>query len=653
METTRDTPIATRSFVRETNFLTEGRAIVNSVEASAFVGSQVGRTLDDRPFMIFVRMEDLARIQVIRMLRKLAIWVKPEPDYYSSNLSKTRATFELRRLLSLHGFDKTTVDGVNDGAIFLTDKFSWEFNRVVSNQSSKKEGLEKVLELIRENTHPVFVDDVIVRAYFTNRNVSQKSESTIQDESDEDEITEITNVEEGLSSLGQQPETLQKVAEKLIEAPTAEDRTMLLESLSNAINDLDLTVTNTTALVRGAEGEAQMRILSLEGRISEMKEQMTRMDTEAAVLTEDMDKTEHRHEKEIKRLQSANAKTIETLTLEKELLSQQVEKLLAKKTETPRPTPVLESESDTDEYEEDIVIPRHAKGSGSRRTVPLIASVEPEEKPEKPADKFLATPSKFGMKTWDEEDCSFLEHLSRLEMGLAQAELKGCSVKTQQNLILMTLPTGYDWAADFMEEEDRETMAKFKAKLTELICGTDADQTSALLSAHRKENENILSYFRRLKSLYAYCTNQESGETTTYGLYTFYNKLAEAMPQIARIEFTRLCEDAMANKKFTFDALKKFTVQAARKAPKTTSPMLAEISNKEQSPRQHMSPSGSSVPTSGPTTKTTGQRETRRCYVCRKIGHIAKNCYLRKSQAKQAEREANDRESKDEKGRVH
>ena len=75
METTRDTPIANRSFVQETNFLTEGRAIVNSVEASAFVGSQVGRTLADRPFMIFVRMEDLARIQVIRMLRKLAIWV--------------------------------------------------------------------------------------------------------------------------------------------------------------------------------------------------------------------------------------------------------------------------------------------------------------------------------------------------------------------------------------------------------------------------------------------------------------------------------------------------------------------------------------------------------------------------------------------------
>ena len=41
-----------------------------------------------------------------------------------------------------------------------------------------------------------------------------------------------------------------------MEAPTSEINTMLLVSLSNAINVLDLTVTKTTALVRGAEGEA-------------------------------------------------------------------------------------------------------------------------------------------------------------------------------------------------------------------------------------------------------------------------------------------------------------------------------------------------------------------------------------------------------------
>ena len=49
------------------------------------------------------------------------------------------------------------------------------------------------------------MDNVIVRAYFKNCNVSEKSESTIKDESDEDNITEITKLEEGHSSLGQQP----------------------------------------------------------------------------------------------------------------------------------------------------------------------------------------------------------------------------------------------------------------------------------------------------------------------------------------------------------------------------------------------------------------------------------------------------------------
>ena len=204
-----------------------------------------------------------------------------------------------------------------------------------------------------------------------------------------------------------------------------------------------------------------------------------------------------------------------------------------------------------------------------------------------------------------------------------------------------------------MEVDDRSSMAKFKAKLAELICGTDADQTSALLSAHRKENENILSYFRRLKSLYAYCTNQQEGTTTnTYGLYTFYNKLAEAMPQIARIEFTRLCEDAMANKTFTFEALKKFTVQAARKAPKTTSPMLAEVSGRRQSNQQRVSSEGSNVPASGPAAKSQGQTETRICYSCHKPGHLARNCIFRKGNVRKFVREGNERESKDEHGRL-
>ena len=173
------------------------------------------------------------------------------------------------------------------------------------------------------------------------------------------------------------------------------------------------------------------------------------------------------------------------------------------------------------------------------------------------------------------------------------------------------------------------------------------------LSSHCWENKNILSYFRRLKSLYAYCTKeQEDDSTSTYGLYTFYNKLAEAMPQVARIEFTRLCEAAMPEKKFTFGNLKKITVLAARKAPKTTSPMLAQMSNTQQN-SSHLSPTRGQVPFSGHGNRSDRQgardvqRETRECFECHKVGHIAKNCYTRKRRI-QRERQAREKnDSKD------
>lgn len=44
----------------------------------------------------------------------------------------------------------------------------------------------------------------------------------------------------------------------------------------------------------------------------------------------------------------------------------------------------------------------------------------------------------------------------------------------------MTLPTSYDYVPDFLEDENKDTLAKFKAKLIELICGTNADQTSEI-----------------------------------------------------------------------------------------------------------------------------------------------------------------------------
>ena len=656
----RGAPISSRRFSKTNNFTTEGRALLNSGEASSFIvaagekGAALTRTVGERPFMFYVGINDLSRTQVIKTARKAALWVEPEEEYISPSLTKTEALQRLMELVRAHGFDPAAVSAMKRGLIFLTDNFSMEFNRQVTQVSQEcvKRGLEKVIELVDTHVQPVFTDDCIVRAFYSNRSVSQSVKS--MPEEDDDCDSDGASIDDDLKKLEAHPQKLRSVAEKLVQAETEEERTELITTLDRAIENLDKTVNEASARVKGAEGEANMRILSLEGRLEDFQERLDQRDQDTVTLTESLDRTESNHEKEISKLRKNHAQAVELLTLEKELLSQQVEKLQAKavsKTQKQTIHIVSSSDSDTDAYEEE-----HRFAGKVKHKSPIVATVgtdqggsgETDTKPITVKDRFVATPAKFGMKTWDEDECSILEHLSRLDMGLEQAVQKGCTLQTQQNLVLMTLPTSYDWASDFMEAEDRSTMAKFKAKLTELICGTDADQTSALLSAHRRENENILSYFRRLKSLYAYCTNeQEDSSTSTYGLYTFYNKLAEAMPQVARIEFTRLCEAAMAEKKFTFENLKKFTVLAARKAPKTTSPMLAQMSSTQQNIPAR-SPEGGKVPSSGPEEPATreqtrtGYKETRECFECHKVGHIAKNCYARKRRI-QRERQAREK----------
>ena len=175
-------------------------------------------------------------------------------------------------------------------------------------------------------------------------------------------------------------------------------------------------------------------------------------------------------------------------------------------------------------------------------------------------------------------------------------------------------------------------MRGFKTKLTELICGTNADQTSVLIKASRRPGKYILSYFHRLKSLYLYCTKKSESDLDNdkMGLNMFYQKIADTLPQIAKIDFVSMCEESMGDKNFTFDKLKRFTVQAARKAPRCTS-MIMQVDNS-----QHMQESDRIVhhepgmDSTGPEpTKVIGALNRSICWNCHQPGHIARHCWKR------------------------
>ena len=269
----RGAPISTRRFSGTTNFGIEGRALLNSGEASAFIvatderGKALTRTVGERPFMFYVEIEDLSRTQVIRYARKAAIWAEPEPDYIPPSLTKEEALKLLMDLVRPHGFDPAAISAMRRGLIFLTDSFSMEFNRQVTQVSQEciKRGLEKVIELVDTHVQPVFTDDCVVRAFYSNRTVSQPVQS-MQEEDDQSD-SDGANIDEGLDKLEALPHKLRSVAEKLVQAKNEEERTALITTLDGEIENLLTAVDEASARVKGAEGEAKLRILSLESRL--------------------------------------------------------------------------------------------------------------------------------------------------------------------------------------------------------------------------------------------------------------------------------------------------------------------------------------------------------------------------------------------------
>ena len=200
---------------------------------------------------------------------------------------------------------------------------------------------------------------------------------------------------------------------------------------------------------------------------------------------------------------------------------------------------------------------------------------------------FTATPSKFGMKSWDPKDCGFMEHLIRLEMGLKQSENKGCDLDTRENLILMTLPAEFSYVNEYVKGS-RTTMEDFKKKLVELIIGSNTDQTQHLMQCQRKVGEHILSYLNRLQNIYSYCSNKSESEmeNDSWGVRIVYQKIVGAMGEAAKLELQRQVEDKVEQGNLTFSALKDAVVKAARKSGKPMSEYISvnQINQSNTSP---------------------------------------------------------------------
>jgi len=282
-----------------------------------------------------------------------------------------------------------------------------------------------------------------------------------------------------------------------------------------------------------------------------------------------------------------------------------------------------------------------------------IMMVESETKEHtKKIDKFVATPAKFGIPIWNSIECNLLEHLMQCQRGLDHAAEKGCSLKEQINLLLLTLPREYQFVSSYLEENDKKDMGTLKKKVLELVMGASWDYTSAIINAHRRSDEQILSYFVRLRGMYMFCTGQQSdSDLDGDKWYTMmvYQKILETLPTGAKAEFQRDCEGSMTDGKLSYANLRKNVITIARKASvlqhlSSKVAVLQEPQEGARKPQEDAVASGeakvSSVSENG---SQVPQREQRTCFYCQRRGHIARNCYKKKRDNANKNREPTDK----------
>jgi hypothetical protein len=644
------------------NFFHEARAILDYNEAIWLCQTKQNEL--HRPFMIHLQYEQISIVRLLQLVRKFVIHFDPIPEYVSLGTTVDDAKRMIKFMTEKHGFD---ISSVETGLLILSNNISFNFAKIFQDHNAYQGGLDRALVIIKSSTSPIFfVDDNLIKDYYSNKNVTQRETSLLDEigfnDSSDDEVTEIDLFNETATHM-------MNTASEIMIANDGLRQQNLGKLLFEKTEDMKNRANRVVEQKKESEEEAKLEIQSLKNRIILYQETNKLAEDENNELTKEHIQKEEKMSQRISILQKSLAKT-ETANVEKseeimaladELVNLKIErnptgpkltaKNLAKRVKA-EPDSWDQFSSSSDEYadfEQTYSLNTQCVPKASIFTVGT-----PDESKTNLHDKkntFIGTPSKFGMKNWDEANNSLLEHLLSLEMGLAQAEAKGCSVKTQQNLILMTLPHNYEYVTDFLEEADRSSMDSFKKKLITLVMGTNTDQTSHFLQAQRKPDENILTYFRRLKALYLSCTKttEVNLETDTMGQNMIYKKLEETMPQLAKIEFTRLCENTLNDGTFSLTKLKQNIVVANRKISKTPQILLNPVQD-NPGPWRRRSPADTREHNGFGERPSPYRQETRICYHCDRPGHLVRNCFRRKKEI--SLQNINGREPKTPRGRT-
>ena len=425
--------------------------------------------------------------------------------------------------------------------------------------------------------------------------------SSISEQREKEQVEQIKHLEKNLEESRQVREEISKDMEEQLTA-LQQTNAQYKDELKNLttvrpdaslqeLEELKCMVVNANLKYETTCGVHNAKLNSLQIEVKRADERNAKLTSELEVARETLRETE-RNKRHIEEGQELCASSDVLHDLQRDY---------AKRT---KKEPKRETKMDETSSEEDEVDQRVPTTSG-----PVVLAND--DKPR------LATPSKFGMRNFNPATANIFQHIQQLRIGIKQAETQGYEKENIQNLVLLTLPSEFEYIQDFMSDDDKNSVESFLSRIIELIEGSKTDQLSSFLRQHRKPNENILAYFSRMKNLYKHSLIKTATlETDTFGIRILYQKVYEAMTMAQAAELQRLCETKLTAGDLKFSELQTFVAQASRKQ-NLPSPTLAAASNLQLH----------TVPSPKLEANNMGSTEKRTCYYCQKIGHLKRNCF--------------------------
>ena len=104
---------------------------------------------------------------------------------------------------------------------------------------------------------------------------------------------------------------------------------------------------------------------------------------------------------------------------------------------------------------------------------------------------------KYGIRCWQEDECSLIEHLGAVALGLDVAREAGVTEKTLlMSLVFESLPQKHSWAREFIDpnKEPEDAMVE----LVEVLVGDTSQLLSNFMKVQKKREEPLLQYFCKL-----------------------------------------------------------------------------------------------------------------------------------------------------------